>query len=72
MSVVCTKRFIPDPCKVDDHIPSINIHFNRSTHASIKCNPGFVMTACSLSVIAPTMADLKMELKDDTGEYLVV
>ena len=67
MAVVCKIHYIPDPCQIDFKIPSVYVYNNNSIDASITCAPGFEMTACALSVIAPTMDYLKMELNDDTG-----
>ena len=68
MTVVCSPRVIPDPCRLESDMQAHHVHFRRNRTASIQCNPGYIMHACSLTVIAPTMDWLKMELPDDTGQ----
>lgn len=68
MTVVCTKRAVPDPCNPDYLINAHNVHFRRNRTAHIQCRPGLTMQACALSVIAPDFSWLDMNLPDDSGK----
>ncbi|KAL5262228.1 hypothetical protein ACHWQZ_G007820 [Mnemiopsis leidyi] len=72
MTVVCTKRVIPDPCNPDNLIYAQNVYFSRDRTTKIQCRPGLVMQACALSVIAPDFSWLNMDLPDDTGLLPIV
>ena len=69
MTVVCSPRAIPDPCKLvkSNSIQAHHVHFMRGSTATVQCNTGFAMKSCALSVIAPNMDLVQMVLNDDTG-----